>query len=263
MRSMARVLAATLLVFALVAACGGSTNDDSKDGSPTAGAANAGSSSGGSAAGTAMAGTSSGGSVSAGTHSGGAASAGTDNGGTDGGASAAGAAGSSSGESPAAECDQNEDCKVVDDCCTCDVVPIATKGLACASACKQSACQASGYAEPKAACVGHRCIFDISCKSEEVTCKSAKPTCSAGLVPGVIGSCWGPCVRPDQCSRLDDCKSCGDDQVCVSDQNGGLGGFRCVRVAPDCAAHPTCECTNSCFAQCSDESGISCFCITC
>lgn len=262
---MTKAVAATLLTFALLAACGGSTNHDSKDGAPTAGEANAGTSDGGGAAGTATAGTPGGGSASAGTHSGGAPHAGTPSGGmpsagTSGGGDSASAAGSGADEP---ECNQDEDCRLVDDCCRCDVVPVGAKDPGCAADCNQGQCEARGYAEPKTVCLGHRCIFDVSCKSEEVTCKLAKPTCPPGLVPGVVDSCWGPCLRPEQCSRLSDCTSCSADQVCIADQDGGLGGFRCVRVAPDCAAHPTCECTNSCFAQCSDTDGISCFCIAC
>ncbi|MDX2022541.1 MAG: hypothetical protein SF187_20055 [Deltaproteobacteria bacterium] len=47
---------------------------------------------------------------------------------------------------------------------------------------------------------------EISCDPKKVLCKSLPPTCKANEVPSVHESCWGPCVRIEQCA----CKLASD-----------------------------------------------------
>jgi hypothetical protein len=185
-------------------------------------------------------GASSGGNVSGGTSSGGSASGGATStaGHTTAGSSSGGAAGGGGGESSSggdasepvtggAECATDEDCKLFDDCCRC---------TARASDDSPGACN--------------------------VTCKSVPPQCDAGLVPSVVGACWGPCVPPEECTAVSNCDDCLANQLCI--KNDFSPFVQCVAVAPECAQKPTCECANACDQQCSDADGsIGCYCIAC
>lgn len=39
----------------------------------------------------------------------------------------------------------------------------------------------------------------VHCDHREVVCRAAEPVCPEMQVASVIGTCWGPCVRIDQC----------------------------------------------------------------
>lgn len=39
----------------------------------------------------------------------------------------------------------------------------------------------------------------VHCDHREVTCRAAEPVCPEMQVASVVGTCWGPCVRIDQC----------------------------------------------------------------
>jgi hypothetical protein len=162
----------------------------------------------------------------------------------------------------AAECEQNADCVVHSDCCSCSAVPGPDSPGGCDLACIQSACAARGLEDPQAVCQKQRCVFDLSCDRSLVTCKAAVPSCPAGLVPSVLGTCWGPCLPASECSAVTDCDDCAAGEVCVSSDVFGLTRH-CVPVAPECAAEPSCACTDACEFQCSETNGISCFCVQC
>ncbi len=172
----------------------------------------------------------------------------------------AGEGGSSGAEG--AECESDDDCAVFNDCCTCAALPAKNLPGECERLCIQSACAARALEGATAVCRSKRCVLDLSCDRSLVTCKVATPTCEAGMVPSVDGPCWGPCIPPAECNAVTDCKDCGAGQVCVSSQN--FATFtRCVDVARECAASPTCACTDACEFSCSDADGIGCFCINC
>lgn len=263
------------LGLACSAACGSkSTGTLASAGSATAGGAHDGgsSSAGKAAAGSANhAGTSSGGQGGASGAPGGAHSeggAGAPRGGNQpGGAGAtSGGAGEAAGgagpEPTVAECVTADDCQVFTDCCTCAAVPTSEENLACPGLCIQSACQARGLGTAKATCVANRCVFDVSCDSSRVTCEAATPTCPAGQVPSVSGACWGPCVPAQDCQEVTNCNDCAAGQVCVRNELQPPS-THCVEVSASCLQHPNCDCTNACDFQCSDETGIGCFCVSC
>jgi hypothetical protein len=186
--------------------------------------------------------------------------AGTGSGGDDGGP-VGGEGGSTAG---GAECETPDDCLVFNDCCSCEAIPKSEQRGECEKLCVQSACSAQGLNGVTATCRGKRCVFDLSCDTSLVTCKIAPPTCEAGKVPSVEGVCYGPCISPEECSAVTDCKDCAAGQVCVSDSTFQVGNFsQCVEVNSACAASPTCECTDACAFQCSDEDGIGCYCLAC
>lgn len=160
------------------------------------------------------------------------------------------------------ECATDADCQVVDDCCTCAAQPKSAQIPPCAGICIQSACQARGLQAAKAACVANRCVFDVSCDQSLVTCEAVTPTCPVGQEPSVSGTCWGPCVPTQDCKAVTNCNACAAGQICVRNELQ-MPSTHCVEAPPSCAQHPTCECTNACNLQCSDDNGISCFCVSC
>lgn len=172
------------------------------------------------------------------------------------------ASGGAGAEVTAAECATDNDCQVVNDCCTCAAQPSSEQHDACPGLCIQSACQARGLAEAKAKCVAKRCVLDVSCDRKQVTCEAATPTCPAGQVPSVKGTCWGPCLPAQDCQEVTNCDDCSASQICVRNQLQ-RPSTRCVEASAGCVQHPSCECANACDFQCSDESGIACYCPSC
>lgn len=275
MGSRGRAWGAVMLGLGLAcsAACGSkSTGTPASAGSATAGGANDGgsASAGKAAAGSAShAGTSSGGQGGASGAPGGAHSeggAGAPRGGNQpGGAGAAGYAGESGGAGPeptVAECATADDCQIFTDCCTCAALPKSEQRDACPGLCIQSACQARGLGAAKAICVANRCVFDVTCDRSQVTCEAPTPTCPAGQLPSVNGTCWGGCVPAHDCRAVTTCDDCGANHVCVRNELQ-LPSKHCVEVSASCLSQPSCECTNACAFQCSDEAGIGCFCVSC
>lgn len=60
------------------------------------------------------------------------------------------------------------------------------------------------------------------CDPKQVTCKVATPECPANQVPSVEGTCWGECVKIDQCacSVASDCPN-QNEYTCWSKQHCG------------------------------------------
>jgi hypothetical protein len=83
--------------------------------------------------------------------------------------------------------------------------------------------------------------------------------------------CWsGSCVKASSCRTVRDCSACDPTQsVCVRTELLTGNAFRCVDVAPPCAASPTCECAapSACVAPyntCSvTGTQLNCTCPTC
>lgn len=223
--------------------------------------ASAGTSSSGGSSGAPVGGAGEGGAASGGAGAGGA-SGGSSAGGANGGVSSGGT--SSGGATMAgAECAADEDCKLVDDCCSCSAEPKDVRGPACTAVCIQSACSARGLQGKSAKCVAKRCVLELSCNESKVTCKAARPVCGSGQVPSVVEGCWGPCIDPTECHDVQDCKACGAGSTCVT-QSLMMPSTHCVRVSAACEAAPSCECVDACSQTCSDEDGkVDCFCPAC
>lgn len=245
------------LGLCVLTACGGDTG----------GAASGGGGSGGGTDGGSVGGAGSGG---AGGGSGGSA-AGAGAGGSAGAASggSAGTAGSGgAGSSP--ECTQASDCKLFQDCCSCQAVPSAEQPPMCKMACTTERCDALGASAKDVACVAGRCVMGFECDPKDVTCKIAVPQCPPGQVPEVSGSCYTQqCVPADECRSVASCADCAQTDACVS-YVAQLGPqHHCVSV-PSCGA-ASCACLGptvcvGVFNACSDQSGVegvTCGCPTC
>jgi hypothetical protein len=232
---------------ALLLACGGNTNSD-PSGGPTGGG-------GGSDAGVSGSGgvPSTGGSPGTGGASVGGGSAGT-------------------GIGP--ECTDSSQCKLFEDCCSCEAYAQGEDPPpSCFAACKQTKCSELGLAPDDVACVAGRCVPLIDCSSP-VFCNALPPDCNVGEVPSVVGGCWGACVPATECPSVPSCEACtGPLTTCVTiDFSGGDGVTRhCVSIPKGCEGTPTCACMgqNVCIAptsECTDLSGLPgmvCGCAAC
>ncbi len=158
---------------AMAVACGGTTDDGGGTGGST---------------------TSSGGTAS--TSGGGSSAGGT-------GGDGAGGSATGGGGNGGAECSSPADCKLGDDCCRCQSVPVEETLLLCPADCAIPACQRIGD-RVAPLCERGRCILDINCDRSVVTCRAAEPDCPDGQVAAVVGQCWGPCVDLDDCPTVSD-----------------------------------------------------------
>lgn len=262
--SRSRAFVALALLAVLGAACGkesgnpapgaGGSSTAGKPGSAGSGPNIAGN--GASGAGMATSGASGSGAAEGGETSGGS----TAQGGTAAGSTQGGTAGS--GEVGGAECQENADCAVLDNCCTCSAVAASGSPQACDRICIQSACAAQGLEDTAAVCLRNRCVFELSCDRSLVTCRVAAPSCPDGTIPSVQGSCWGPCVAASDCNAVTDCDDCAASEACVTNSVFEVTRH-CVPVTAECAAEPSCACTNACEYGCNDTDGIGCFCAQC
>ena len=297
MRSFAFLIVASAVAFA----CGGESEDG---GSSTGGASTGGSTTGGSGGSTTGGASGSGGSTtggasgSGGSTTGGAAGTGGSTtggtggsatggsggtggsttggsggtgGSTTGGSGGAGGTGGSAVASP--ECKVDADCKVFEDCCSCEGVPKADTPPVCKMACTTKKCAALGVNSTDVACIAGRCVKGFECNSTAVVCLSMPPKCPAGEVAQVKGSCWsGECVPADECKNVATCSDCDTAKfACVTYVAKPAPQRHCVDVPPVCGGTASCACfgpsvcTGS-FNSCNDLSGVkgvTCGCPTC
>ena len=184
-------------------------------------------------------------------------------GGTGGSAGGAGGRGGAGAASP--ECTSAADCKLVDNCCSCEAIPAGATGAPCALLCIQSACAAKQLPAGKVDCLAGKCVAGFACDATGITCKVAPPACAAGEVPTInaAGNCYtGSCAPATECTTVAGCGSCtGSDQACVSYETQRGVENHCVTIPPECAGNGGCTCTGvaSClppYGTCADYSGI-------
>lgn len=229
-------------------ACGGASGSG---GSTSGGAAGSG---GGTSGGAAGSGGATGG-------AGGTATGGTGGGGTGG-----------TGVVASPECKEASDCKVFEDCCSCEGVPNGANPGICKMACTTKKCAAMGVSSTEVSCVAGRCVKGYECDSSKVVCLGMPPKCPAGEVPRVKGACWaGDCVPAGECASVASCADCDAKYACVTNVAKPAPVRHCVDVPQICGASASCACFGpsvcvGSFDQCSDLSGVkgvTCGCPTC
>ncbi len=249
---------------------GGSTGGSSGSGGATGGNAGVGGATGGTAGSGATGGTAgSGGATGGAAGSGGATGGAAGSGGATGGAAGSGGTGGAVG-SP--ECKQDNDCKVFNDCCTCEGIPKTENPASCPAICLQNSCEALGVPPTTVSCVAGRCVKGFDCDTSKVTCKAAAPVCPAGQVAQVKGNCYTfSCVAASECAFVPGCGDCAPTDVCslyvtqsgprphcISIPKACGGDFSCACLGPSTCISPFNSCSNL-----SGQKGVSCGCPAC
>lgn len=140
-----------------------------------------------------------------------------------------------------AECTTAADCKLLDDCCSCEGIPKTMTPPMCGQVCAQSSCMALGYTGSVDCIAGH-CAAAFDCDAAKVACATPTPICQPGFVPEVKGLCWtNHCVPAKECAFVDDCAACTATQACVF-YGGGIMHHYCVDVPPECNGTASCAC---------------------
>lgn len=112
-------------------------------------------------------------------------------------------------------CNVDADCKLHDDCCTCEGVPVGADPASCDLECKQSHCSMLGI--QKAVCRLGVCITErLLCDERKVLCEIDPPECPPGELPLIDPPCWSDkCVPAEFCDMVPGCDWCAADRVCV------------------------------------------------
>lgn len=173
-------------------------------------------------------------------------------------------------QAPGPECREASECGVLDDCCSCTAVPVDQAGQECDLACTETVCFANHIPTEETLCTAGHCNLGLDCDPGNVMCLSPQPECGEGMVPMVVGNCWGACVDASDCAAVASCDVCDKDRhVCVVYQ-ANTPTTHCVEVPPECTEDRSCDCLqlNVCvgaYDTCSDgaDGEITCSCPDC
>ncbi|MDC0721298.1 hypothetical protein [Nannocystis bainbridge] len=181
------------------------------------------------------------------------------------------------GEPMGATCEQDSDCQLHTDCCTCDVIAVGEAPPTCdVPECFVDVCSTLDLGPDQPECRFGRCTFPkVTCNPFGVTCNTPPPICAAGTLPSVKDDCWsGQCTPVEACDWAPDCAACeldSDPLVCVL--KGQKGAYHVCEPKPAAcgdAAEIDCECGQEiCEAspphtKCNDQPvGIECECQFC
>lgn len=171
---------------------------------------------------------------------------------------------------PISECSKDADCKLQEDCCVCNGIPLDLNPVACDMECKQSKCSELGV--DQAVCRLGVCETErLSCDQVKVACDALPPACPEGQLPTTTPACWtGKCVPAEFCDVVPDCSFCPDGHLCVQNIARGPNQPTCEPLPPGCGPDPDCACAGDLVCQdpftlCVEQDGpvINCECINC
>ncbi len=237
-----RLLPVVALLLWVPLAC--NTGDDTFDPNATGGSSAGGTTgtalgSGGSlaaAGGTTSGGIAAGGSATGGTASGGSAVGGSAAGGKPAVGGNPGAGGSAVGGSTGTTPCSSSSCKgvcVAQDQNGCGGVwkcvndpGVCTTDIAQFCGCDGKTFSSSSSCVPNAWSHRGSCDQGVDCDAGKIVCKVATPNCPAGYVPSVVNSCYGPCVRLQQCTCKTSAECPAKPSACSTVNN------RCVAPVP-------------------------------
>jgi hypothetical protein len=166
------------------------------------------------------------------------------------------------------ECEKDADCKLNQDCCSCDAIPVGEDFQGCAMDCRQPLCAAIGVTD--AVCNLGVCEAKrLTCDPLKVACDQAPPDCPDGELPSTTPACWtGLCVPAALCDVVPDCSVCPDHMMCVQ-KVAFVVESSCQPIPLGCDGEIACECVSD--LVCTDEFSfcsanppvVSCECINC
>lgn len=140
-----------------------------------------------------------------------------------------------------AECSEDADCKLNNDCCTCEGLPLDTDPSDCQNDCRQPVCAALGI-EAAVCNLGVCEPARLSCDATKIACDEEAPKCPPGTVPETTPLCWtNRCVPAALCDVVPDCALCPADMMCVQKVAFTVESS-CQPIPPDCGGKIACEC---------------------
>jgi hypothetical protein len=176
-----------------------------------------------------------------------------------------------------AQCQRDEDCQLVNDCCSCQAIGARESAPYCdpKMACVMPSCSQYGGLD-HAKCMAGRCVLGFDCDASNVACKRLPPVCPAGQAPQIVGQgasrCYGECVDARQCLSVPSCSVCAAKDLCVKYiLPMQVQAVHCVPTPTNCAANPTCACVQSAvcvgaYQMCTGYNSaptIQCSCMNC
>lgn len=162
------------------------------------------------------------------------------------------------GEPVGSTCEQDSDCELYTDCCSCDVQAKGETPPACGiMECLIDVCSTLDVGTEAPVCRFGRCTFaKISCNPLGVQCDVAPPVCPPGQLPSVTEACWsGQCAPIEACDWVPDCETCNTDTedplVCIF--KGQKGAYHVCEPKPvGCGDVPEIDC--ACGAEICEGS---------
>jgi hypothetical protein len=121
---------------------------------------------------------------------------------------------------PAGPCQTDDDCQLVNDCCSCQAIPRGEKAPSCDPnrLCGTLIC-AQFPGVDRAHCSAGRCVLGFDCDPGMIACKRLPPVCPPGQIPQVVGQgdgrCYGECVDARQCLTVPACSACRPTDLCA------------------------------------------------
>lgn len=152
---------------------------------------------------------------------------------------------------PVGTCEDDEGCKLVNDCCACAALPSDAPVDRCPMDCLIGSCEAMGLHQATAACrLGVCAIAPQRCRPSDVVCDALPPECPEGQVASVVDGCWGACVPARLCDVLPVCTHglCGAGWMCVESQAGAFAPH-CEPIPAACEGTPACGCAGAAFGE--------------
>lgn len=171
-----------------------------------------------------------------------------------------GASSSSTGGTTEPECVMDEDCMLVDDCCTCAAIAVGDDAPKCdIMSCLVSTCTSLGLDMPAVQCNFGTCeVEEVSCDPFLVTCDEKPPACPEGQAPRVVDGCYAGCIPVEFCDVVPGCESCGEDEACI-ESGGEKSVLSCVPIPVACDGLVSCDCLGAVcedlFPECDDAVG--------
>ena len=183
-----------------------------------------------------------------------------------------GGQGGTGGGTPAtAQCTDDSQCTLVNDCCSCvGLGPGETAPPCDIQQCLIPTCESKQLPGNSAQCQAGQCVAGFECDHNKALCDSIPPSCGPGETASVKGACWGPCVPATECATVGSCDQCGAGQACVKWTTQIGLKIHCVDLPSSCNGKASCECIGA--AVCTDpydtcsadgQGAISCSCPQC
>ncbi len=96
-------------------------------------------------------------------------------------------------------CEDDSECRLHGDCCTCEALPIDATPESCDLECDRTKCEDWGITE---LLCSHTCLVRlVECDATLVECSDPPPDCAQGLLPSVEMRCWTRhCVPAELCA---------------------------------------------------------------